>query len=526
MEDEQALVEEAAAMARQAAKLATRAAQLAEEEEAAAEEEEGQDDEQAEDMPPGGGAGGGGGARAVKDIAMHGGAVGNGHSKQKHLPEEGGDQDGLHSRQHKRHRAGLSSSIVDTVRAQFPAFSRHPQHVFAENAGGSQVPRCVSEAVSEYFESKYVQLGAGYAQANEADAVIRLAHHMCELFVNGVDTGKCALGASTSAMLYFVAQAYSTVWQPGDKVIIAESAHEANVTPWLHLERQGVIDVVWWRLDPSHYTCKIEDLESLLAVSKGKVKLVCFPHVSNILGGICDAEKITDLCHRHGAKVCVDGVAYASHRAPDVAASKIDWYAYSCYKVYGPHMAALYGSHEAWEELSQHSKSFPNHGFVSNTDPVYKIELGGPSHEGCAAIVALGTYLNILRGYMEPQSSIDRAGIVEAFAQVTALELPLQQRFMEYLTNKPGVHVIGPSDSDSATRVPTFSFVHNKLAPEEIVAHLHKRNIGCRSGHMYAIRVCDALGLTHSGGVVRCSFLHYNTMKDIDRVIEALDDIL
>ena len=109
--------------------------------------------------------------------------------------------------------------------------------------------------------------------------------------------------------------------------------------------------------------------------------LVAFPHVSNLLGEIVDVAEVTSLAHQSGARVVVDGVAYAPHRAIDVASWKVDWYAYSAYKVYGPHMAVLWGRSDALAELTG-----PNHFFIPDDEVPYKFEIGGPSHEGCAGI--------------------------------------------------------------------------------------------------------------------------------------------
>ena len=126
----------------------------------------------------------------------------------------------------------------------------------------------------------------------------------------------------------------------------------------------------------------------------GRTKLVAATHVSNILGTVTDVGAVAKAARAVGARVVVDGVAYVAHHAPDVAALGVDWYVYSCYKVYGPHMAALYGEWGALEALRDAS---PNHAFVDPTSAgAPRWELGTVNHEGAAAVAALGDYLKTI----------------------------------------------------------------------------------------------------------------------------------
>ena len=232
-----------------------------------------------------------------------------------------------------------------------------------------------------------------------------------------------------------------------------------------------------------------------------------------------DIEAITSLTHAAGARVVVDGVAYAPHRAIDVSAWDVDWYAYSTYKVYGPHMAALWGRRDALAELPG-----PNHFFVPDEELPYKFELGGANHEGCAGICGLRDYLATLIGEADPRA-LDRAAIEQAFGIMTACELPLQARLIEYLRSRDDVRIIGPTD-DGDSRVGTISFVHDSKSSAEITAAVDSSGIGIRHGHMYAYHLCEAAGLDPEDGVVRTSLVHYNTPEEIERLIEVFDKVL
>lgn len=396
------------------------------------------------------------------------------------------------------------------VRSWFPTLDS--DFAFLENAGGSQVPRVVADAIRNYMLSDYVQLGAGYEQSLRATGLVDGAHRFVTTLMNAGSVGKVVLGNSTTALLHILADAYADIWSPGDEVIIAETNHEANAGPWAKLAKFGMV-VKTWKVDPTTFQCSLESLSELLT---DKTKIVTFPHVSNLLGEVVDVKGITRLVHEAGAKVVADGVAYAPHRAIDVADWGVDWYAFSTYKVYGPHMAALFGKHEAFAEITG-----PNHFFIPRESIPYKFELGSISHEGCAGLLGLGTYLQFLAA----SEREDRRTIVRAFETMRVLELPLQISLIQYLRSKPQVRIIGLGDEGPGS-VGTISFVHERLKSSEIVAQIDSQDIGIRYGHMYAVRLCNALGIDLTEGVVRVSMVHYNTPEEIDRLKAALDDIL
>ena len=401
---------------------------------------------------------------------------------------------------------------VQALRRAFPALASGV--VFLENAGGSQAPACVSDAMHQYMRETYVQLGAGHPLSRRCTATVEAAHAFARTFVNA-RRGHAILGASTTALLNLLAAQYAQVLQPGQEIVLAETGHEANLGPWKRLERIGV-QVRWWRVDPATFACPLDGLRELL---NEKTALVALPHVSNLLGGIVDLPAVVELAHAAGARVVADGVAFAPHRAIDVDAWDVDWYVYSTYKVFGPHMAVLYGRDDALAGLPG-----PNHDFIPRDDLPYQFEPGGANHEGCAGLLALGDYLKLLGG-AGPEAAVDRPLLEAAFAHATALEQPLTVRLLDYLNGKPGVRVVGSPIADDQ-RVGTVSFVHERLSSRAIVAAVDRTEVAIRGGHMYAYRLCLALGIHPEDGVVRASFVHTNTLAEIERLIEVLDGIL
>ncbi|MEQ1932336.1 MAG: aminotransferase class V-fold PLP-dependent enzyme, partial [Fimbriimonadaceae bacterium] len=184
------------------------------------------------------------------------------------------------------------------------------------------------------------------------------------------------------------------------------------------------------------------------------------------------------------------------------------------YKVFGPHMAALFGRTERWAEFEG-----PNHFFLPAD--VYKFELGGPSHEGCAGLLALGEYLQFLSGSHE----LRRADIERAWSVMSSFEVPLQRRLIDFLDSKTGITIVGPKTS-GPERVCTISFLSSKLRPDEICEATRKAGIGIRYGHMYAYRMCVACGIDTELGVTRISMAHYNSPEEVEKLIEVLDPII
>jgi cysteine desulfurase family protein (TIGR01976 family) len=325
-------------------------------------------------------------------------------------------------------------------------------------------------------------------------------------FMNVGETGSVVLGPSTTALINLVAAAYSQVWAPGDEVIIAETNHEANVGAWNRLSNQG-IEVKWWKVHPDSHRCESDDLKGLLTE---RTKMVTMPHVSNLVGQIEDVEAVCRITHAAGARVFVDGVAFAPHRTIDVQQLDVDWYVFSTYKVYGPHMAAMYGRADAIGALTG-----PNHWFVPKEDP-YKWELGGVSHEACAGLLGLKSYF----GFLAQEPYAGRPTVVKAFERMMALEEPVDRKLREWLS---GTHVkiVGPS-APGQTTVGTVSFVDPDRRSDDIARQVNQASIGIRNGHMYAVRLLEGLGIPPDPGVVRVSAVHYNTTDEIGRLIGVL----
>jgi selenocysteine lyase/cysteine desulfurase len=166
----------------------------------------------------------------------------------------------------------------------------------------------------------------------------------------------------------------------------------------------------------------------------------------------------------------------------------------------------------------------PNHFFIPADDLPYKFEPGGANHESCAGFLGLGDYLRFLTG-TEATGSCDREVIEQAFARMQAWEEPLITRLLDYLNNRNDVRVVGPRDA-GLDRVGTISFLHQSKSSREITAAVDRTDVAIRHGHMYAWHLCEAMDLDPEDGVVRVSLVHYNTLEEIDRLVEVFDQVI
>lgn len=406
---------------------------------------------------------------------------------------------------------------VDYVRQQFPALAG--EWVFLDNAGGSQTLRQVVDRISEYLLTSDVQLGASYAVSQLAGERVLRARESVATLINAADSTEVVMGGSTSLLLRILSLCLSRGWQPGDEVIVTNTDHEANVSPWTDLQRQGIV-VKTWRLRTDTLELHLDDLAALLTP---RTRLVALVHASNILGTINPIRAIADRVHASGAMICVDGVGYAAHRLIDVQALDVDFYAFSFYKAYGPHYAALYGKRD-------HLLSMPgiNHYFIDGPDIPYKFQPGNVNFELSYGMLGLCDYLSDL-AKLHDATAIEqslRQRMIRAFELISAHETVIGDRLLRYLKTKPHVRIIGSPDADQTQRVSTISFVVDGIDSATIPPQVDPHRIGIRYGDFYAKRLIADLGLIEQNGVVRVSMVHYNTLAEIDRLIDCLEQIL
>ena len=400
-------------------------------------------------------------------------------------------------------------STQEQARNQFSALQG--DFIYLENAGGSQVPDCVVEAMSRFMRESYVQRGAGYPASDVVDATVAQATAFTQAMFGDRGNGEVLFGPSSTALVYVLAQALAYKLNATDEIVISVANHESHIGAWNQLENRGIRLKLWW-VDPETGLSNLDELRHIL---ESKPKIVCFTHTSNLLGDSINIKKACRLIHDAGAIAIVDCVASAPHEVLDVEDWGVDFCFFSFYKVYGPHMAAMWGKRDLWESLPK-----PGHFFLSPYGTA-RFELGCLNYEGLAGICALEDYMSVVAGGKQPTT---RETIVKAVTAMGDWEIPIKDRMMEYLTSHPRLRVFGPRLGEF--RHPIFSFVHDAVPSSEIAAKVNQNGIGIRHGHMYAYRLCKVLKVPVEQGVVRISGVHTTTLEEIEKLIQVLEEIL
>jgi cysteine desulfurase family protein (TIGR01976 family) len=399
---------------------------------------------------------------------------------------------------------------LDFVRKQYPA-SRW-NNPFFENAGGAFVPQSVIRRITDYMTDAQVQTGYSFAESVDAtERVSRSQTLMAELI--GAEKEEVILGPSTSMNVYVLAQALRPLFKPGDEIIVSTLNHESNSGPWRRLAEFGV-RIIEWPANSDTGAIRIDDLDSLLS---DKTRLVAFPQVSNITGDINDVGSITDKAHAAGAMVCVDGVAFAPHRTVDVKAWDVDFYLFSFYKVFGPHLGLLYcRGDRLLAAKGQYHYFFPEH------DLDHKLNPAGPNHETIASLTGINDYLDAVYTHHFTNSNKSRFERTRLLFKLFAEhEEKLAQHFLEFINSETGIRLIGTTSADMDARVPTFSLQIKGVPSGQVAQALAKEGIACGSGHFYAKRLLDSLNIWEPE-VLRCSMAHYTSLSDVDQLIGAL----
>lgn len=403
---------------------------------------------------------------------------------------------------------------LEFVRSQFPGLSRG--WTFFDNAGGSQIVKGAVERINTFLFEKNVQIGGSYEVSQAAAAALYEARTAAMNLVNAQRPEEIVFGNSTTALLQNLARAMQGQLAAGDEIIVTVSDHESNIGPWDRLQERGVVLKVW-PLNPATLTLDLADLAPLMSE---RTRLVCVTHCSNILGSINPIRDIADFVHARNAKICVDAVAYAPHRAVDVQALDVDYYVFSLYKTYGPHYALMYGRYDLLLELDT-----LYHYFYGKDKVPGKLEPGNPNYELAYATCGVVDYLVAL-GEKAGETGSVREKIEAAFAAITVQENALVERLLRYLRSHNDCEIVGQPVNRDGLRVPTVSFRFDGRDAAELCKAMDAEKIAMRFGDFHSRRLAEYLGLTDQGGMLRVSMVHYNTIEEVDRFTAALDRIL
>ena len=397
---------------------------------------------------------------------------------------------------------------VDSIRSHFPALERREGGIpvaFFDGPGGTQAPRAVADAMTDYLLGHNANTHWVYPTSVETDAMITASRAALADFLGG-DPSEVVFGANMTTLTFHLARALARGWAAGDEVVVTELDHHANVDPWRALEKDRGVVVKAAPLVPGEARLDLGALERLLGK---KTRLVAVGAASNAVGTINDVAGIAALARANGSLVFVDAVHYAPHALVDVKALGADFLACSPYKFYGPHAGVLWGRRVLLEALDA-PKLRP-----APENAPDRLETGTQNHEGIAGCGAAVDFLASLAGH----GGNRRARLAGTFAALHARGEALLARLWNGLSEIPGVTLYGPPPG--APRTPTVGFAVKGWASEGVARALVPRGIYVSNGDFYAATLVEKLG-HGADGLVRAGAACYTTEDEVDRLVSAV----
>ena len=403
---------------------------------------------------------------------------------------------------------------LDFIRRQFPAFEvpSLKEQSFFENAGGSYTCAQVQDRLKRFYLERKVQPYAPFEASRLGGAEMDEARSRLAAML-GVEDDELSFGPSTTQNTYVLSQAVAQWIKPNQTIIVTNQDHEANSGPWRRLAERGVT-IKEWCINSETGLLDLEDLRLLLDEN---VKMVCFPHCSNVVAAINPVEEITSMVRAVGAYSCVDGVSYAPHGFPNVDKLGADIYLFSAYKTYGPHQGLMVIRRELGMKL-------PNQGHYFNADFLYKrFTPAGPDHAQVAACAGMADYVDEVyqHHFTDKVAPAERCQMVHDLFRDH--EVSLTQPILDYLTTKNSAELIGPTSAEG--RAPTIA-VKLQIPGEQAAKKLASFGVMAGGGDFYAVRPLKALSIEPEHGVLRLSFVHYTGPLDVDRLLSALEQVI
>jgi len=386
--------------------------------------------------------------------------------------------------------------------------------VFLDGPGGTQVPQRVVEAVSHYLAHTNANHGGLFATSQESDRMLAEAQRGLADFVGADDPATIVFGQNMTSLTFALSRALAKTWKSSDEIIVTRLDHDANVSPWVLAARDAGATVRYAGIRDEDCTLDAEELRHLI---NERTKLVAVGCASNATGTINPVRDIADWAHQVGALVFLDAVHYAPHCLIDVQALGCDFLACSAYKFFGPHVGVLWGKRRLLEELEAY-KVRP-----APLAPPDKWMTGTQSHEAIAGALAAVEYLADLgRALAGNEALARRAALREAYREIGLYERALVARLLAGLDQMPEIKVWGINAPERIEeRVATLSFTHERFTAAEMAQRLGEQGFFTWHGNYYALNLTESLGL-EPDGMLRVGMVHYNTVSEVERLLEAL----
>ncbi|MEX2317578.1 MAG: aminotransferase class V-fold PLP-dependent enzyme [Pirellulales bacterium] len=427
---------------------------------------------------------------------------------------------------------------IDDIRSRFPALERRYAGVpiaYFDGPGGTQVPRCVVDAMVDYLYSHNANSHWNYPTSAETDEIIDGARAALADFVGG-SPDEIVFGANATTLAFHVSRALAPLFSAGDEIVVTELDHHANVRPWQVLARERGCVLRVARMNVDGGTLDWDNFEQ--QISK-RTKLVAIGAASNALGTVSDVARACRLAKSMGAYSFVDAVHYAPHFLADVALWGCDFLVCSAYKFYGPHIGALWCRREILESLP-----FVKVAPAPDSGPC-RAETGTQNHEGIAGAAAAIDFLASLAGEDRVHSPAILAGIGAAADEVrpkmgrlcnvsrrqklgAALAAlherssALVRQIWSGLSEIEGVTLFGPPPD--APRTATVAFTVRGVPSSKVAGRLAERGVFVSHGDFYAATVIERYGLDVEG-MVRAGCACYTTAEEVEQLVVGVREL-
>ena len=403
-----------------------------------------------------------------------------------------------------------TESSFKNLRKDFPILKRTVRDnkplVYLDNASTTQKPNQVIDAITDYYQNHNANIHrAVYALAEESTEAYESARDKIANFVNVKNRQEIIFVRGTTEAINLVAYAWGRSHvDEGDIIVTTEYEHHSNIVPWQLLTQEKRAKLEYIGMDDNG-ELNLDDLDKYLAT--GKVKLVTFSLMSNVLGTITDAKKIIEKCKAAGVLTLIDGAQAVPHMKVDLDTLGCDFFAFSGHKMLAPTGVGI-----LWVRKSVLQTMNPFHGGgdmirevhkyeTTWNDLPYKFEAGTPN---IADVIGFGAAIDYLT----------KIGM----ENVRQHEIELTTYAMEKFAKIPGLQIYGTKDIAKRGGVISFNFAD--VHPHDVADIIDKEGISLRSGHHCAQVLMERLNVAATS---RASFYIYNTKKDVDALIDSLN---
>jgi len=405
-----------------------------------------------------------------------------------------------------------TESLFENIRKDFPILTRKVRDnkslVYLDNASTTQKPNQVIDAITDYYRNHNANIHrAVYALAEESTEAYETARDKIANFVNVKNRQELIFVRGTTEAINLVAYAWGRPHiNEGDIIVTTEYEHHSNIVPWQLLTQEKHAKLEYIGMDDDGQLI-LDDLDKYLAT--GKVKLVTFSLMSNVLGTITDAEKIIEKCKAAGVPTLIDGAQAVPHMKVDLDTLGCDFFAFSGHKMLAPTgigvlwvrksvlqtMSPFHGGGDMIREVHKYETTW--------NDLPYKFEAGTPN---IADVIGFGAAIDYLT-----KIGMDN---------VRQHEIELTKYAIEEFSKVPGLKIYGTKDITKRGGVISFNFAD--VHPHDVAQIIDEQGIALRSGHHCAQVLMERLDVAATS---RASFYIYNTKKDVDALIDSLNTV-